>query len=44
MAGQFGKIEIWSKSTYDTIGGGDDDFASLAEKIMGSVPGISGKS
>jgi len=34
LAGQDGKIEVWSKETYesiDVVG----DFASLAEKIMG---------
>lgn len=37
MAGQFGKIEIWSSIMYDTIESGDDRFASLAEKIMGNL-------
>jgi len=37
MAGQPGKIEIWPRSTYETIDSGSDEFASLAEKIMGNV-------
>lgn len=36
MAGQFGKIEIWSKEMYDAIESGDEKFAGLAERIMGS--------
>jgi MraZ protein len=34
LAGQNDKIEIWAKETYDGIDIGDD-FASLAQKIMG---------
>jgi len=34
MAGQDGKIEVWSKETYDSIENGDD-FADLAQKLMG---------
>jgi MraZ protein len=34
MAGQFGKIEIWAKESYDKIEAGDDDFANMAENIM----------
>lgn len=37
MAGQFGKIEIWAKSMYDTVESGDERFATLAEKIMGNL-------
>lgn len=37
MAGQFGKIEIWSKAQYERIESGDEPFADLAEKIMGQV-------
>ena len=37
MAGQPGKIEIWPRSTYDEIDSGSDDFAALAEKIMGNI-------
>ena len=36
LAGQDGKIEVWAKEAYDSIGAGDD-FASLAEKIMGGA-------
>lgn len=35
LAGQDGKIEIWAKDMYDSIAEGEDEFASLAEKIMG---------
>lgn len=35
LAGQYGKIEIWSKERYDAAEEGHDDFAALAEKIMG---------
>ena len=38
MAGQFGKIEIWQKAQYDSIESGDEQFASLAEQIMGDLP------
>jgi MraZ protein len=34
LAGQDGKIEMWSKTAYDKIATGDA-FARLAEKIMG---------
>ena len=34
MAGQDGRIEIWSKDAYNAIDTGED-FASLAEKVMG---------
>ncbi len=37
LAGQPGKIEIWPRSTYDAIESGSDEFASLAEKIMGNI-------
>ncbi|MBN1158883.1 MAG: protein mraZ [Bacteroidales bacterium] len=37
LAGQFGKIEIWSKDLYETVESGDERFASLAEKIMGNT-------
>ena len=36
LAGQDGKIEIWSKEAYNSIDTGSD-FASLAEKVMGGV-------
>ncbi len=35
LTGQDGKIEIWSKKLYDSTEEGYDDFAALAEKIMG---------
>jgi MraZ protein len=35
LAGQDSKIEIWPKEIYDGAGAGQDEFASLAEKIMG---------
>ena len=35
LTGQDGKIEIWSKELYDSTEEGYDDFAALAEKIMG---------
>jgi MraZ protein len=34
MAGQLGKIEIWAKDQYDSLNVGNDEFASMAEKIM----------
>jgi MraZ protein len=34
MAGQLGKIEIWAKDQYDSVNVGNDEFASMAEKIM----------
>ena len=36
LAGQDGKIEIWSKELYDGHAGEADDFALLAEKILGN--------
>jgi MraZ protein len=36
LAGLDGKIEMWDKKVYETIGESDSDFAELAEKIMGS--------
>jgi MraZ protein len=35
LAGQDGRIEIWAKDMYDSTEEGSDDFAALAEKIMG---------
>ena len=34
MAGQYGKIEIWTKDRYDKSNLGDDEFAGMAENIM----------
>ena len=36
LAGQDGKIEVWSRDMYDERSGESEDFATLAEKIMGS--------
>lgn len=35
LAGQFGKIEIWSPGDYESFTKADDEFAELAEKILG---------
>jgi MraZ protein len=35
MAGQSGKIEIWSSDQYGSVSVADDDFAAMAEKILG---------
>ncbi|MBS1231717.1 MAG: cell division protein MraZ [Bacteroidetes bacterium] len=35
LAGQDGRIEIWSASGYETIEMPAEDFANLAEKLMG---------
>lgn len=41
LSGQDKKIEIWAKDSYESIEEDADDFASLAEKIMGgSIPGL----
>ena len=37
MAGQDGKIEIWSKEVYEKNGMDEGDFASLAESILGNT-------
>lgn len=37
LAGQYNKIEMWPKDAYDRIDGTNDEFASLAEKILGSI-------
>ena len=37
MTGQLGKIEIWTKDDYDKVEGYDENFAALAEKIMGNL-------
>ena len=36
LAGQDGRIEIWAADVYDKIDMAADDFANLAEKLMGS--------
>lgn len=35
LAGQFGKIEIWSPDVYNSSMLSNDDFASLADTILG---------
>jgi MraZ protein len=35
LAGQDGRIEIWSAEAYEKIGIPADDFANLAEKLLG---------
>jgi DNA-binding transcriptional regulator/RsmH inhibitor MraZ len=35
MAGQYGKIEIWAGERYDQVSRADDDFTTMAEKILG---------
>ena len=35
LAGQDGRIEIWASNVYDKIDMTADDFANLAEKLMG---------
>ncbi len=35
LAGQDGRIEIWAAGAYNRIGMAADDFANLAEKLMG---------
>jgi MraZ protein len=39
LAGQSGKIELWSPGIYTGVSAADDDFASMAEKILGGTPG-----
>ena len=36
MAGQDGRIEIWAKHLYEKIETGEEEFADLAEKILGA--------
>ena len=35
MAGQSGKIELWATDKYSAVSKADDDFAAMAEKILG---------
>ncbi len=35
LAGQDDKIKMWSKALYESVEIGEDDFADLAEKILG---------
>ena len=36
MAGQDGKIEVWARHLYEQMQESEDDFAQLAQKIMGN--------
>ncbi|HDS07356.1 MAG TPA: division/cell wall cluster transcriptional repressor MraZ [Bacteroides sp.] len=35
MAGQSGRIEIWASDQYGRVSQADEDFAAMAEKILG---------
>ncbi len=35
LAGQAGRIELWPINTYPGVSTADDDFAKMAEKILG---------
>lgn len=35
LAGHYGKIEMWSEQLYQSVSKADDEFALLAEKILG---------
>jgi len=37
LAGQGNKIEIWAKELYDSVDEPEEDFAKLAENIMGNT-------
>ncbi len=37
LAGQDGKIEMWNRKMYYDVADGADDFAGLAEKILGNT-------
>lgn len=37
LAGQPGKIELWSKAKYDRIELGDEEFADMAEKLLDGI-------
>jgi MraZ protein len=37
MAGQSGKIEIWASEEYGKVSVADEDFAAMAEKILGGT-------
>jgi len=37
MAGQSDRIEIWTREGYETVEGSGENFAQLAEKIMGNL-------
>lgn len=38
LAGQSGRIELWPAGAYETVSTADDEFASMAEKILGGSP------
>jgi MraZ protein len=35
MAGQYGRIEIWAAGRYEQVSRATDEFATMAEKILG---------
>jgi len=37
MAGQAGRIEIWASDAYDEVSRTGDEFAAMAEKILGGT-------
>lgn len=37
LAGQSGKIEIWASEKYNGVSEADEDFAAMAEKILGGT-------
>jgi len=37
LAGQNGKIEIWTTELWENIGEGEEEFAALAEKALGGI-------
>ena len=37
LAGQSGKLEIWASDQYGKVSVADDDFAAMAEKILGGT-------
>jgi MraZ protein len=41
MAGQYGRIEIWAADAYGQVSRADDEFASMAERILGGSNDIS---
>lgn len=43
LAGQDGRIEIWSADAYDRLDMTPEDFANLAEKLMGGTFNETGK-
>lgn len=38
LAGQNGKIEIWTTECWENIGESEEEFAALAEKALGGTP------